>query len=100
METTISGYARNAIYYIRASSFCNKDILGPKFFKTQLDTLDMDEFLTAICAIRHKEVTNKFFTTYDHERHQFKDSYIYDQILEIEPQGPLYPDRSLSSSLR
>ena len=75
---------RNAIYYIRASSFCNKDILGPKFFKTQLDTLDMDEFLTAICAIRHKEVTNKFFTTYDHERHQFKDSYIYDQILKFD----------------
>ena len=73
---------RNAIYYIRASSFCNKDILGAKFFKTQLDTLDMDEFLTAICAIRHKEVTNKFFTTYDHERHQFKDSYIYNQILK------------------
>lgn len=74
---------RNAIYYIRASSFCNKDILGPKFFKTQLDTLDMDEFLTAICAIRHKEVTNKFFTTYDRERHQFKDSYIYDEILKM-----------------
>lgn len=75
---------RNAIYYIRASSFCNKDILGPKFFKTQLDTLDMDEFLTAICAIRHKEVTNKFFTTYDRERHQFKDSYIYDEILKMD----------------
>ena len=41
---------RNATLYIRASSFVNKDILGPKFFKTQLDTLDMDEFLTAICA--------------------------------------------------
>ena len=75
---------RNAIYYIRASSFCNKDILGPKFFKTQLDTLDMDEFLTAICAIRHKEVTNKFFTSYDKEKHQFKDSYIYDQILKFD----------------
>lgn len=75
---------RNAIYYIRASSFCNKDILGAKFFKTQLDTLDMDEFLTAICAIRHKEVTNKFFTSYDHERHQFKDSYIYNQILKLD----------------
>lgn len=80
----IADMRRNAIYYIRASSFCNKDILGPKFFKTQLDTLDMDEFLTAICAIRHKEVTNKFFTTYDHERHQFKDSYIYNQILKLD----------------
>lgn len=74
---------RNAIYYIRASSFCNKDILGPKFFKTQLDTLDTDEFLTAICAIRHKEVINKFFITYDKDRHQFKDSYIYEQILKF-----------------
>ena len=73
---------RNAIYYIRASSFCNKDILGPKFFKTQLDTLDIDEFLTAICAIRHKEVTNKFFAAYDREKHQFRDSYIYDEILK------------------
>lgn len=72
---------RNAVYYIRASSFCNKDILGPKFFKTQLDTLDIDEFLTAICAIRHKEVTNKFFAAYDRERHQFSDSYIYEEIM-------------------
>jgi hypothetical protein len=72
---------RNAVYYIRASSFRNKDILGPKFFKTQLDTLDMDEFLTAICGVRHKEVTNKFFAAYDKARHQFKDSYVYDAIL-------------------
>lgn len=97
---------RNAIFYIRASSFCNKDILGPKFFKTQLDTLDIDEFLTAICAIRHKEVTNKFFINYDHVRHQFKDSYKYESILRLnlkdrfilsaeyllhyDPQEPLY----------
>lgn len=73
---------RNAVYYIRASSFCNKDILGPKFFKTQLDTLDMDEFLTSICGIRHKEVTNKFFAAYDREKHQFKDSYIYEEIMK------------------
>ena len=72
----------NAIYYIRASSFRNKDILGPKFFKTQLDTLDIDEFLTAICGVRHKEVTNKFFAAYDKAKHQFKDSYIYDEILK------------------
>ena len=75
---------RNSIYYIRASSFANKDILGPKFFKTQLDTLDVDEFLTSICSIRHKEVTNKFFSTYDKEIHQFKDSYLYDSILKFD----------------
>ena len=72
---------RNAVYYIRASSFRNKDILGPKFFKTQLDTLDMDEFLTAICGVRHKEVTNKFFAAYDKAKHQFKDSYVYAAIV-------------------
>lgn len=75
---------RNATLYIRASSFVNKDILGPKFFKTQLDTLDMDEFLTAICAVRHKSVVNKFFANYDKEKHQFSDGYIYDSIMKLD----------------
>ena len=75
---------RNAIFYIRASSFCNKDILGPKFFKTQLDTLDIDEFLTAICAVRRKEVANRFFITYDRHIHQFADSYVYDAIMRMD----------------
>ena len=75
---------RNATLYIRASSFVNKDILGPKFFKTQLDTLDMDEFLTAICAVRHKSVLNKFFANYDKEKHQFSDGYIYDSIMKLD----------------
>lgn len=75
---------RNATLYVRASSFCNKDILGPKFFKTQLETLDMDEFLTSICAIRHKEVINKFFASYSKEKHQFPDSYIYESILRLD----------------
>ena len=75
---------RNATLYIRASSFVNKEILGPKFFKTQLETLDMDEFLTSICAIRHKEVVNKFFAYYNKEHHQFSDSYIYESILKLD----------------
>lgn len=75
---------RNATLYIRSSSFVNKDILGPKFFKTQLDTLDMDEFLTAICAVRHKSVVNKFFANYDKEKHQFSDGYIYDSIMKLD----------------
>lgn len=75
---------RNATLYIRASSFVNKDILGPKFFKTQLDTLDMDEFLTAICAVRYKSVVNKFFANYDKEKHQFSDGYIYDSIMKLD----------------
>lgn len=75
---------RNATLYIRASSFCNKDILGPKFFKTQLETLDIEEFLTAICAIRHKAVVNKFFTNYNKERHCYSDGYIYSSILKLD----------------
>lgn len=75
---------RNATLYIRASSFVNKDILGPKFFKTQLDTLDMDEFLTAICAVRHKSVVNKFFANFDKEKHQYADGYIYDSIMKLD----------------
>jgi len=74
---------RNAVFYARASSFSNLDILGVKFFKTQLDTLDIDEFLTSICAIRHKEVANKFFAAYDPHRHQFGDSYRYDLIHQL-----------------
>lgn len=74
---------RGAIFYARASSFSNLDVLGAKFFKTQLDTLDIDEFLTSICAIRHKEVTNKFFAAYDRHHHQFSDSYKYDAILRL-----------------
>ena len=75
---------RNATLYVRASSFVNKDLLGPKFFKTQLETLDSDEFLTSICAIRHKEVVNKFFAMFDKEKHTFADSYIYDSILKLD----------------
>lgn len=75
---------RNATFYVRASSFCNKDILGPKFFKTQLDTLDIDEFLTSICAVRHKEVVNKFFANYDKHKHQFSNGYIYKSILKLD----------------
>ncbi len=83
-QPRLADMRRNATLYIRASSFCNKDILGPKFFKTQLETLDIDEFLTSICAIRHKEVVNKFFANFDKERHQFSDSYIYDAIMRLD----------------
>ncbi|WP_278625393.1 hypothetical protein [Parabacteroides gordonii] len=75
---------RYATYYIRASSFVNKDILGPKFFKTQLDSLDIDEFLTAICAIRKKAVVDRFFANYVPRRHQFTDSYKYASIMRLD----------------
>ena len=83
-QPRLADMRRNATLYIRASSFANKDILGPKFFKTQLDTLDIDEFLTAICAVRRKAVVNKFFVNYDKSKHCFSDSYIYNSILKLD----------------
>lgn len=83
-QPRIADMRRNCSYYMRASSFVNKDILGPKFFRTQLETLDTDEFLTAICAVRKKEVVNKFFITYNPKVHEYSDSYIYDSILKLD----------------
>lgn len=72
---------RNSSYYIRASTFANKDILGQKFFKTQLDSMDIDDFLTAICAVRRKAVSSRFFVNYVPKIHQFIDGYKYSIIL-------------------
>lgn len=76
-----------ASYYMRASSFVNKDFLGQKFFKTQLETLDMEEFLTAICAIRIRAVVDRFFANYVPKVHQFSDSYKNDMLLKVELMG-------------
>ena len=67
--------------YVRASSFCNKDILGPKFFKTQLETLIWTNSSLPSALSVHKEVINKFFANYNKEKHQYADSYIYGTIL-------------------
>ena len=83
-KSRLADMRRNASYYIRASSFANKDILGPKFFRTQLESLDIDEFLTSICAIRKKEVVNKFFANYRKDKHQFSDGYRYESILKLD----------------
>lgn len=73
-----------ATYYISASTFINKDFLGPKFFKTQLDSMSIDDFLTAICNIAQKRVTNMFFAGYNHHVHGFDDSYKYNSILSLD----------------
>jgi hypothetical protein len=77
----LSDMRRNASLYIRASTFCNKDIPGPKFFKTQPDSLDIDEFLTAICAVRKCEAVNKFFAACDRHKHRYADGDKYGSIL-------------------
>ena len=44
----------------------------------------IDEFLTSICAIRKKEVVNKFFANYRKDKHQFSDGYRYESILKLD----------------
>lgn len=83
-QPRLNDMRRNATYYMRASSFANKDILGPKFFKTQLDSMTMDEFLVAICAIRQKAVVNRFFVNYIPAEHEFEDSYKYESIMRMD----------------
>lgn len=83
-EPRLNEMRRNASYFIRASSFVNKDYLGPKFFKTQMDAMEIDEFLTAICAVRHKAVVNRFFVNYIPSKHQYSDGYRYESIWKMD----------------
>jgi len=73
----------NSTYYLRGSSFANKDFLGEKFFQTQLDTLSIEEFLVSICALRRRQVKNMFFAGFKKSIHCFSDSYIYNSILKF-----------------
>ena len=70
-------------YYITASTFVNKDFLGAKFFKTQLEKLSMDEFLVAICNIALKKVADMFFIGYNHNIHGFTDGYKYNTLMSL-----------------
>jgi len=79
-EPTLRQMRSGAVYYLRASSFVNKDFLGFNFFKTQLDSLTIDEFLSSIAAIRPKSIVDMFFGGFDARIHTFDDSYIYRSI--------------------
>lgn len=83
-EPIIRDMRKAATYYITASSFVNKDILGVNFFKTQLDSLTIDEFLTAICNIAPKQIVNMFFGNFKKSKHCFSDSYKYNSILQFD----------------
>lgn len=73
-----------ATYFITASTFANKDFLGVKFFKTQIESMTMDEFLVAICNIVQRRVTDMFFVGYNHNLHGYEDSYKYASILSFD----------------
>ena len=73
----------SSVYYMTASTFVNKDFLGAKFFKQQLDTLSMDEFLVAICNIALKKVADMFFIGYNHNLHGFTDGFKYESLMNL-----------------
>lgn len=75
---------KNATYYIRASSFVNHEVLGYNYFKTQLDALSEDEFLSSICNIRRKQVQDMFFAGWDAAVHEFDDTYNYHSIEDVD----------------
>ncbi|MBD9177940.1 MAG: hypothetical protein EGP82_01990 [Odoribacter splanchnicus] len=71
-----------AVHYQRVSTFINKEVLGTKYFSTQKKILAPDEFLTSICAIRERRISNMFFANFKEEVHVFEDGYKYDLIMK------------------
>ncbi|MBN9301645.1 MULTISPECIES: hypothetical protein [Dysgonomonas] len=86
-EGRLRDMRKKASFYIRASSLVNKNFLGQGFFKQQLELMDMEEFLTAICAIRIRAVVDRFFANYVPKVHQFSDSYKNDMLLKVDLMG-------------
>ncbi len=74
---------KKATFYLRASSFANKDILGLNFFQNQYQTLTTDEFLSSIGNIRVRRVANMFFAYFSKKKHTYPDGYKYDTINEF-----------------
>ena len=74
----LSKLRKRAVFYHRTSTFVNRDVLGLDYFKTQLETLQMSEFLSAICSISDRNKDNLFFDLWDEEKHTYEDSYKYE----------------------
>lgn len=82
--TPILNRARKAAtYYMRVSTFINRDVLGPQYFATQKKLLTSSEFLTSICSVREKKAENMFVANFDEITHTFDDSYKYESIMKF-----------------
>lgn len=68
---------KRAVYYLRASTFANRDVLGFDYFKTQFDSLSESEFLTSICSVLDRNRENLFFELWDESKHTYTDGYKY-----------------------
>lgn len=71
---------KQAIFYLRASTFMNRDVLGYDYFKTQLDSLSEGEFLSSICSIGDRNRDNLFFDLFDENKHTYSDGYKYTML--------------------
>ena len=74
---------KNATFFLRASTFVNRDVLGFDYFKTQKEILDMGEFLSSICSIGDRNRDNLFFELWNEEQHTYSDSYKYEVINKL-----------------
>ena len=79
----LSSLRRKATYYIRVSTFINRDVLGFDYFRTQKEMLSMSEFLSSICSIGDRNRDNLFFELWDEDRHAYDDSYKYETVARL-----------------
>lgn len=71
---------KQATFYLKASTFVNRDVLGFEYFKTQKEILSMSEFLSSICSIGDRNRENLFFELWDEEKHTYSDGYKYSTL--------------------
>lgn len=76
----LSELRKQATFYLKVSTFANRDVLGFDYFKTQKEILSMSEFLSSICSIGDRNKENLFFECWDEEKHTYDDSYKYSVI--------------------
>ena len=73
----LSKLRKKSTFYMRVSTFVNRDVLGLDYFRTQREMLTASEFLSSICSIGDRNRDNLFFELWDEEKHTFDDSYKY-----------------------
>lgn len=85
---------KNSVLFHIASSYVNVDILTRDYFIDQLETMDVDEFITAILSIPPKLEEGKRFYSNLKSDHFYADGYNYDYYDEIKL-GDIPADTSL-----
>jgi len=76
----LSQMRKRAVYYLRASTFANRDVLGFDYFSTQFNSLSESEFLSSICSVLDRNRENLFFELWDESRHTYSDGYKYSML--------------------